>query len=76
MDSINRGARTSLWIRRLNDGRAQIMGVLQNCPLPDGVNDAVVLSDVIMEEFRDETQNGIGRSHDSIIRDGWKSIKK
>lgn len=64
----------ALWVRRLRDGGAIVLGRLDSCPLPDGVNDAVVRTTASFDRFRDETKSGKGKSWISILENGWKGI--
>jgi hypothetical protein len=69
-----RQASTSSWARRLPDGRCLVMSIVDWCPMPAGVNDAVIQTDLHFGRMRDETENAKGCSNTVIMKSGWKPI--
>lgn len=49
-----------------------MFSILPICPLPPGVNDAVVRTTVVYGEYRDET--GDCRANGCLLRSGWESV--
>ncbi len=67
-------AACSSWARRLGDGRILLISIVDESPLIDGVNDAVVRTVIEFSAARDETQGSIGKTWIDIVEQGWKSI--
>lgn len=75
-DTESQDITSSLWCRRLTDGRTMVMGFIDSAVLPKGMNDAVVSVGMAFGEIRDETANGVGKSWLDIVETGWKSVKE
>lgn len=65
---------SSSWARRLSDGRCLVISIIEGSPMPVGVNDAVIQTDLVFGRMRDETASGRGLTFVDIIEDGWKPI--
>ncbi len=50
------------------------MSIIDRCPMPAGVNDAVIQTDLYFGRVRDETENAKGHSNTAIMKSGWKPI--
>lgn len=59
-----------LGVRRMNDGRAMVFGFVKTNPLPDGVNDARVLADVMVDTAIDVTAQWRGKTFIDLMEDG------
>jgi len=62
--------KTMLWMRRQRDGKCFVCGVLSECHLLAGVNDAFVLTTLVPVAFKDATVEGLGRSVVDILERG------
>ena len=62
---------SSLWVRRLADGRAVIFGFFPKCPLTEGVNDAIITADIMPFAAVNATKSGAGQSNMAILARGW-----